>query len=300
MRTKASVMVLGLVCSMFMTTHASAAVTNRHKVTSQLFGSNTMNARSVYEQCLMDGTPCKKFSVVVDHAAPNRSYSIYLNGSKVGSVSTNSTGAGKMSMRTAAFIGATNAHPIPSGFPSVGMGDFIKVGSRMAGIFFERTDSDVQDSEVEGALGGVEGASGDVSYKEEFDDGALDREFDLQFEGAAPGEVLDITVNGVVVFTVTADADGAVDLVLKSASSNEEDDQDGQCDDDNQGDDDQGGDDGGSSQIIPDSFPSIHAGDVVGIGFASATMGSDDNGDDDGQNGDDGDDDDGGDDGGDD
>src|SRR5436190_142504 len=98
MRTNVSVMVLGLVCAMCLAAQSSAAVmTHKHKAVSQLFGSPAMNARSVYQQCLMDGSVCKKFSVIVDHAPANRTFNVYVNARNVGVVHTNGRGTGRMS-----------------------------------------------------------------------------------------------------------------------------------------------------------------------------------------------------------
>lgn len=278
---------------------SAATVTNKQKVVSHLFGSASVDAKASYQKCLMDGVACKQFSMVVDGAQPNAAQTIYVNGNSVAVLHTDSSDHGKVKYRTAAFIGDSHAASLAAAFPKIERGDVVTMG-HMAGVFFDAMDDDEQEFEVEGDFAGPVGTSGDVSYNEESEDGVIDREFELEFAGAQPNEVLNITVNGVVVYTVTADANGEVHLTLKSADGDDDDDQN--CDDDDQGENDQGSgcnggdddDDGGTSAVIPDTFPSIAAGDVIGIDGATATMaassGDDDDDDHDGTTGEDDDD----------
>src|SRR6267142_3043199 len=106
---------LSIVSAFAFSTSAFASITDMHKAVSHLFGSAT--AKATFQQCKVDGVTCQKFAVTVAGGMANHNYSVYVDEHKVGVFRTNSLGGGKMDLRTAAFIGASGAHPIPSGFP---------------------------------------------------------------------------------------------------------------------------------------------------------------------------------------
>jgi uncharacterized membrane protein YuzA (DUF378 family) len=276
MMRKLSLIALAIVALGALTMDISGAVTNRHKAVSKLFGSATVRARAKYESCMVNGASCRKFQVVVNHAPPNRTLAVRLNNHKVGVVRTNSSGRGKLHLRTAAFIGGSDACAMSHNFPNVHCGSRIKVGSSVCGVFFDDDEDDAQEYQVDGEL-----ENGEVSYTEEMDDDVLVRTFEVEAEGFAPGESVDIAVNGNVVATVVADEDGEIELEMRSAASG--------------GDDD---DEGDEIQAMPDSFPTLQPGDVVTVGAQSTTLSlnvddDDDQGEDhDGNGGDDDDDDD--------
>jgi hypothetical protein len=262
---------------------ANGSVVTVRKATSKLSGSSHATAKAAYTQCSVNGATCKKFTVAMAGGMPGKSYAVYVDDRKVGAVRTNSLGVGKLDLRTAAFIGSSSAKPMPSNFPTLDTGHVIRMG-RMAGVFYDRLDDTMQEFETQGEFSD---GNGEVSYSEEFEDGGLDRQFELQYQGAAPGAPLDVTVNGVVVYTVTADANGEVQLELATNPDDVSGDE-GVTGSDGSG---SGGDEGdGMTVQMPAGFPSIMPGDIVAIGAASATMGDDDaQGDDgDGDNGDDG------------
>lgn len=277
---KNSVFAASIALSLVMAGIASAAVTNRHRVVSYMFGPSAEFARATYEQCRIDGVQCREFSLVVLGAAPNKSTAVFVDGRKIGTLRTNGMGVGKLKYQTAAFIESSSVKPIAANFRRVDPGQAIRMG-RMGGVFFDSIhDDEVQEVEVEGEFNNDRG---EVEYSEEFEDNSIEREFVLEFQGAAPCETLNITVNGAVVFTTTADENGEVELVLVSPSANEDDDEgdDEECDDEECEDDDAEDENEGDAQSMPDSFPSIQVGDVVGIGDVTVVMGAENDDDDD-------------------
>jgi hypothetical protein len=135
-------------------------------------------------------------------------------------VRTNSSGRGKLHLRTAAFIGGSDACAMSHNFPNIHCGSRIKVGSSVCGAFFD-DDDDAQEYKVEGELD-----DGEVTYTEEMEDGVLERQFEVEADGFASGESVDIAVNGAVVATVIADEDGEIELEMRSAASGDDDDDD--------------------------------------------------------------------------
>lgn len=79
-----------------------------------------------YEQETENGITKRKFKAQIEHAAPNTSYAVVVNGVSVGSVITNSRGKGSLSLTTQPKDAKDT--PMPTNFPNVSIGTTISIG----------------------------------------------------------------------------------------------------------------------------------------------------------------------------
>jgi hypothetical protein len=151
-----------------------------------------------------------------------------VNGQVVGTITTNVIGRGKLILRT-----PQNA------LPFIHSGDVLTVGPATA-TFFTKADK----YKVHGHIS-AEGSTvaGVVKYHQKPHKGILDQRFMVNIEGALAGEVFDVTVNGVLIGSITADEFGAGQLKLRTAAFANE-----------------------SWLALPDGFTPLHAGDTVMVG----------------------------------
>lgn len=261
-----------LVAVLVMMVVQSAAIASNsqshHKAKARFFGPSAMKGWAQYEEKHKNGQLTQRLRVKINHAAPHQTLAVYVNGDVVGTLKTNSGGSGKLDLRS-----DRHHHSLPDGFASLDTGDCVSLGSE-CGVFFDPGNHHTQDFSVQGE-DLTNGVQTQVSYSEQYDDGSLERQFQVEIDGATPGDSLDVTVNGEVVGTIVVDSQGQGQLELRSAPFIN-------------GDDEQQ-----NVQPMPDTFPSLMAGDTVGVGSASVTLASNggDNGDDnnegDNNNGDD-------------
>lgn len=93
-------------------------------------GSNTLKAQVKYRERFKNGQLERRFTVEVERAAGVQSFPITVNGKSAGTVTTNALGRAEFQLRTAAFIDSPgDGQPMPSTFPSLKVGDVVKVGS---------------------------------------------------------------------------------------------------------------------------------------------------------------------------
>jgi hypothetical protein len=238
---------------------------------ARLFGDDSMKGTVKFEERSRHNSTTQRLRVQVVRAEANQDYPVMVNDVQIGVIHTNHGGVGRIDLRSSQHGHSAHHGTLPEGFTTLSTGDMISVGNA-TGMFFDTHDHSMQKVEVEGALTGSDTLSGEVKYSERFRDGHLTRCFKVELQGAAPGESFDVFVNDQLVGTLVADENGEAELKLITGEPND-------------GEDD-------NVMPMPDSFPTLHDGDVVNVGGLSATLSSDDQGDNGGQaGGDDGDDD---------
>jgi hypothetical protein len=150
-------------------------------------------------------------------------------------ITTNPAGNGKLTLRS----------PNDS-VPAVASGDVITVGPYI-GVFLSKHGK----YRVSGDFTGAGTLAGRVKYTERLKHGERDRKFQVNIEGAAPGETFDIYINDLLVGTLTADEQGEGSFKLRSAAFVHGD---------------------GFAPMLND-FPVLQAGDVVTVGPVSTAVG---------------------------
>lgn len=247
--------------AMFLTAPATAA-SDLFRSKAKLFGPTPMRGNAVYrEKTKSNNQLLRRFKVQIKFAQPLQSYPVLLNGVQVGSVTANALGFGKFELRTPAFIDSPNdGLPMPSNFPRVTSGDTVSVGPVSGVVFIVKGSDDgitgntTQWYRLRGEFDGPGEISGKARYRERFKKGNLERRFTVDVEDADPNTTLNITVNGVVVGTVTTDGSGEGELNLRTAAF---------IDDPNEW------------QPMPNTFPTLTVGDVVMIGGSTVVLDED-------------------------
>ena len=251
---------LALAMTFVMTVAAAAANPHqKHKATAWLFGPTTLKGWAKFDQKARHGEDLQRLRIKLERGVPHETLDVTINGVIVGTMTTNSGGTGRLTLGNS---------ELPEGFPSLDTGDVITVGDA-SGTFFDNGDHGVQKFRTKGSVETPEGVEIEAKYFERFKHGLLVRRFQVEIEGAAPGQVFDVSLNGEIFGTVTAGDDGEAELQLRTNANSDDDDDDSEV-----------------VQAMPDTFPSLHDGDVVVVGGVDVTMGvqaPDDDDDGDGQ-----------------
>lgn len=231
---------------------APARASADYRTIARLFGSTTLKGKAVYKETNIGGSTRQDFKVEVENGVPAKSYGVRVNGALVSTITLNVFGRAELEMRTAAFIDDTgNEVPLPEPFPRVSVGDLVTVGP-LSGVFFDAFNTtDVQRFRVEGDFVGPNSINGSVKYQERFKNGGLERRFDVEVEDATPGQTFNVRVKGKLVGQVVIGALGIGELELRTAAFIDS------------------PDDG---IPMPDSFPSLKAGDTVTIGSMTTVL----------------------------
>jgi hypothetical protein len=215
----------------------------KYRVRDRLFGETPMKGHARYEERNKDGQTLKKFKVEIQMALPLHTFEVSVNGTMVGTVTTNGFGKGKFELRTAAFIDSPeDGLPMPADFPKLDTGDTVTVGP-LTGTIFDLKDSSVQRVRYRGEFDAD--ASGKADYRERFKQGQLERRFKIEIEDAPQGATYDLTVNGVFITTITIGSGAETKYQLRTAAFI---------------------DSPGDGLPMPNSFPSIKEGDVINLG----------------------------------
>ena len=208
---------------------------------ARLSGSPTLTGKAVYIEKTINATLMQRFQVELFNGIPTKVYAVRVNGTLVGSVTIGPLGTGKMELRTAQFISDPEEDPIPPGFPHLDTGDVVTVGP-MAGVFFDTMDTSLQRYRLLGSFTGAGSTEGTVKYKERYDDGVFEREFEVEIEHSTPGQVFNVVVKNKVVGQITINSLGRGRLDLHTGIN------------------------------MPASFPTLKDGDTVNIGSIVVTL----------------------------
>jgi hypothetical protein len=227
--------------------HASASASPDFRSIARLFGPTPLRGKAVYEERDHGGTLEQRFKVELQNGIPGKQYTVRVNGDNVGSITINNLGRGKLQLRTAQFIDdPSDGLPIPNGFPRLDTGAIVTAGP-LAGVVFDTLDTNLQRYRVEGEFGN----DGGVKYQERFDDGLLEREFEVEIEHQQPNRIFAVMVRGRIVGSIHTNSLGRGRLELRTPAFIN---------------------DPSDGQPLPNTFPSLRAGEVVTVGNMTATL----------------------------
>jgi len=240
-------------------TAAQANVQWNATLVSTVNGS-TASGKASFESEREHGKTQQSFSVSVQGAAPSTTLDVLINAVKVGQISTNPSGNGRL-------VFSSNSHgsasAFPANFPTIGANDSISVGMSLSGAFAAGTsgsendggggdsgesgESEVTETKLSASLsdptGGIT-ATGSASFNSEQDDGSATTSFRASVKGAAPNATLNVAIDGAIVGAITVDANGNGSLYLSSNTKNSK------------------------ASPLPPNFPAVNDGSTVTIGDA--------------------------------
>jgi hypothetical protein len=208
---------------------------------ARLFGPTALKGKAVYEERDRNGTLEQRFKVELQNGIPGTTHVVRVNSTIVGSITINSLGRGKLQLRTAQFINDPgDGQPIPNGFPRLDTGDVVRAG-KLTGVVFDNLDTSAQNYRLEGEFGN----NGSAKYQEHFDDGLLEREFEVEVEHQLPNKVLPVYVRGKLVGSIRTNSLGRGRLEMRTPSFIES---------------------PADGVPMPNTFPSLRSGDEVKVG----------------------------------
>jgi hypothetical protein len=197
-----------------------------------------------------------ELTVSVTGAAANSSLDVAIGGTDVGTLTTDSTGAGRLVLSSNP---SGTEQPLPANFPtSIAAGAAVTVGS-LSGTFAAPTSTGGSDdgggcghsvgTRLTASLTDANGATGTATVTTKTYDGTTTTKFTVSVTGAAASSPLDVVVDGTTVGTLTTDSTGAGTLTLSSNPT-------------------------GSEQPLPSNFPRISSGSTITVGTLSGTFAS--------------------------
>jgi hypothetical protein len=198
-----------------------------------------------------------ELTVSVTGAVANASLDVSIGGAVVGTLSTDSTGAGKLVLSGDSY-GTEQA--LPSNFPtSIAAGTAVTVGS-LSGTFATPTSTTGSDSGGSTGCGHSQGTTlsasltdsagtgtGTVTLTTKTYNGTTTTKLTVSVTGATASSPLDVVIDGTTVGTLTTDSTGAGTLTLSSNPT-------------------------GTEQSLPANFPTVSSGSTITVGSLSGTF----------------------------
>lgn len=105
---------------------ASGTNSTSHEFVARFDSVAGVSRSAEYEQETENGVTKRKFKAQIEHATPNTSYAVIVNGVSVGSVITNSRGKGSLQLSTQPRNSGDSQ--MPSNFPAVSIGTTVSIG----------------------------------------------------------------------------------------------------------------------------------------------------------------------------
>lgn len=231
------------------------------KLKARLFGSTAMTGKATYRERPREGTTERRFKVQVEHGTPGAVLAIHVGNYFAGSMQLNALGRAEFQLRTPQFIDSPgDGLPMPNDFPIIIDEDLVTVGP-LSGVFWDRQftisgNENLVSSKyrVRSNLNGATVMSGKAVYRERVKNGGLERRFQVEVEDAPANTAFNIFVNGSQVGQLTTNGFGFAEFQLRTAAFI---------------------DSPGDGSPIPNSFPSLMAGDVVTVGPLTGTLQND-------------------------
>ncbi len=198
-----------------------------------------------------------ELTVSVTGAADNSSLDISIGGTVVGTLMTDSTGAGKLVLSSNP---SGTEQSLPTNFPtSIAAGTAITVGS-LSGAFAASTSTGDSGDDGSGGCSHSQGTTlsasladptgsdtGTATLTTKTYDGTTTTKLTVSVTGAADGASLDVVIDGTTVGTLATDSTGAGTLVLSSNPT-------------------------GTEQALPPNFPTVSAGSTITVGSLNGTF----------------------------
>lgn len=115
---------------------AQAGMLGWTKYIAKLSGNGAFKGKASFLERPREGTIEERFKVEIQHGIPGKKYAVRVNGKKVGYITANLLGKGKLQLRTAQFIdNPGDGDPLPSNFPNVKNGVEVSIGNKIFGTF---------------------------------------------------------------------------------------------------------------------------------------------------------------------
>jgi trimeric autotransporter adhesin len=197
-----------------------------------------------------------ELTISVTGAADNTSLDISIGGTVVGTLMTDSTGAGKLVLSSDP---SGTEQSLPSNFPtSIAAGTAVTVGS-LGGTFAAPTSNGGSDdggssgcshsvgTRFSASLTDATGATGTATVTTKTYNGTTTTKFTVSVTGAADSSPLDVVIDGTTVGTLMTDSTGAGTLALSSNPT-------------------------GIEQPLPSNFPTVSSGSTITVGSLSGTF----------------------------
>lgn len=122
---------------------AAGAAGTDVELSATLTGPAGIQGKAEFESEMEDGVMETEFEVEIRGADPNATYDVFVDGTVVGQIQTNSRGRGKLEFSNEVD---DDGQPFPTGFPSISDGSTITVGSILSGTMaVEQEDDDDDD-----------------------------------------------------------------------------------------------------------------------------------------------------------
>lgn len=180
-----------------------------------LVGTTDAKGRAEFEVELDDGVLKQEFKIRINNAAPNTTFSILIDGVKVGDVLTDASGRGEVKYSTQPGAGEV---PFPADFPfaTIKVGTVISIDSLVSGqvgTSFPQGDDSYEDaldheSKFKANLTGG-GARGEFEFEVETEvDGDVKLKMKIDVRGLAANSEQSIFVNEIEVGKVTINGSG--------------------------------------------------------------------------------------------
>ena len=226
--------------------------------------AGTATGTANYSTYTANGTTETEFKVSVTGAAANTTLDVAIDGTVVGQITTDTTGAGKLSLSS--NPDSSDEQALPANFPtSVTSGAAVTVGTLSGSLAIPTTGggcggegngsgqghglSDV--TRLTSSLTDSAGsATGTVKYiTGTAADGTAFTKFKVSVAGASASTTLDVAIDGTVVGQITTDTSGNGSLTLSSNPKNS------------------------NQQSLPSNFPTtIAAGSTITVGTLTGTL----------------------------
>jgi len=156
------------------------------------------------------------FMANVRGAKPDTTYDVAIDGEVVGAITTIEDGNGRLVFSTKA---RGNAKAFPENFPDdLSAGSIVSVGTATGELDSRFSHHENEDRvRLIGFLRDSDGSLlGTVKFSSETEDGETETKLAVKVIGAEPNNDLDVTIDGVVVGTISTNARGRGSLVLSS------------------------------------------------------------------------------------
>jgi hypothetical protein len=185
-----------------------------------------------------------EFHVQVSGLAAATTFDVKVDGVLIGKITTNAAGSGQLELEF-----RSKAHPLPTNFPVISDKSIVTVGANLVAKLSTPAPAPHSETELQASLSdptGVSTLKGDAEFESETVHGVTVSILTINVKKAAPGEKLDVKIDGVSVGSILVDDHGKGSLVLSSQPVD------------------------GQSLPFPANFPTLHDRSTIKLGAVAA------------------------------
>jgi hypothetical protein len=198
-----------------------------------LAGETAATGEAGFETKTEHGQTESSFEIEVINATAGLDYDVLVDGTRVGSVHTNSVGKGKLEFKTHPEAGESG---FPSNWPGVSSGSVISLTGLVTGTLSEsgsgkhddsdgdgiRNEYDDDGTDGRGLLTGPGVETGHVKFETEMEHGTSVRSFEVTALNLTAGATYTVTVDDIAVGSLVADARGHGRLKLSDTPEHDD------------------------------------------------------------------------------